>query len=245
MDSRPTIIVPVYNEAENFPHFWSELKAAVRSDYQLVVIYDDDRDTTIPVVEQLIAQGERGLRLAKNNLRPGVAGAMETGFRMVNHGPVVVVMADLSDDLTRIDPMLELYRQGYHIVAASRYMSGGETIGGPTLKKQLSRLAGLSLYWLRRLPTRDATNAFKLYDATMLQGILIESVAGFEITLEVTVKAFLAGFRIAEIPTTWRDRTRGKSRFRLWNWLPRYLKWYLFAFRPKSRAVHSVRGAAQ
>jgi dolichol-phosphate mannosyltransferase len=233
MEGRLTILVPVYNEAENFPHFWSELEAAVSSDYEAIVIYDDDADTTVPVVEELVARGARGLRLEKNNIRPGVAGAIETGFRMVDRGPVVVAMADLSDDLTRIEPMLELYRRGCHLVAASRYMPGGKIIGGPWLKKSLSRLAGWSLYWLRGLPTRDATNAFKLYDAAMLHSIPIESVAGFEINLEVTVKAFLAGYRIAEIPTTWRDRTRGASRFRLWNWLPRYLKWYLFAFRRK------------
>ena len=106
-------------------------------------------------------------------------------------------------------------------------------IGGPPLKQTLSRIAGLSLHWLRGVPTRDATNAFKLYDAALLKTIAIESTAGFEINLEITVKGFLLGWPIAEIPTTWRDRTRGRSRFRLWAWLPRYLKWYFFAFRPR------------
>ena len=32
--------------------------------------------------------------------------------------------------------------------------------------------------------------------------------------------------QVAEVPTTWRDRTAGQSRFKLWNWLPRYLYWY-------------------
>jgi dolichol-phosphate mannosyltransferase len=62
----------------------------------------------------------------------------------------------------------------------------------------------------------------------------LQSRSGFEITLEITVKAFLAGCRIAEVPATWRDRTRGRSRFRLGRWLPLYLKWYLFAFRPRA-----------
>src|SRR5579884_2768832 len=227
-----TIVVPVYNEAENFPHFWDRLKSAVRCDYRAIVVYDFDGDNTVPVVRALIDGGARNLSLAKNSGRRGVVGAICTGFRMVTDGPVLVTMADLSDDLGLVDRMLDLYQRGFRLVSASRYMPGGKVVGGPFLKRSLSRLAGLSLHWLRGVPTRDATNAFKLYDAGMVNAMRIESSAGFEINLEITVKAFLAGWPITEIPTTWQDRTRGQSRFRLWAWLPRYLRWYCFAFQP-------------
>lgn len=228
-----TITVPVYNEAENFPYFWAELKSSVKSKCRVLVVYDFDEDTTVPVVRSLIEGGATNLVLVKNNVGRGVVGAIRTGFNTASEGPVVVAMADLSDDLTLIDRMLDLYRRGFRLVAASRYMPGGKIVGGPPLKQALSRVAGLSLHLLRGLPTRDATNAFKLYDALLLKNVQIESTAGFEISLEITVKGFLAGWPIAEIPATWRDRTRGQSRFRLWAWLPRYLRWYLFAFRPR------------
>jgi hypothetical protein len=112
-------------------------------------------------------------------------------------------------------------------------MCGGRIEGGPWLKKTLSRFAGVSLYYLRGLDTHDATNAFKLYDKNMLRSIVIESQNGFELNLELTVKAFLKGYRIVEIPVTWRDRMAGESHFRLWKWLPSYLRWYLYAFRPR------------
>jgi hypothetical protein len=70
----------------------------------------------------------------------------------------------------------------------------------------------------------------------MLGAIQIESKGGFELSLEITVKAFLAGYTISETPSTWRDRTAGTSRFKLWKWLPHYLKWYFMAFQPKSRS---------
>jgi hypothetical protein len=130
--------------------------------------------------------------------------------------------------------MLALYRQGYHVVAGSRYMRGGRLVGGPPFKQLLSRLAGTSLWWLRGLPTHDATNAFKIYHRAMVKSLTVESRGGFELNLELTVKAFLNGYRITEVPVTWRDRTNGKSRFRLWKWLPLYVRWYLYAFRPKS-----------
>ena len=225
-----TIIIPVYNERENFPRLWEVLRSSVRASFRLLVVYDFDDDNTVPIVRRWIEAGERRLQLIKNTIRPGVVGAIQTGFREVSRGPVLVVMADLADDLAQVDRMLQLYHQGYQVVAGSRYMRGGKVLGGPLLKRTLSRWAGLTLFWLGRLPTHDATNAFKLYDADMLKRIKIESRGGFEINLELTVKAFLNGYRIAEIPTIWRDRTRGQSRFRLWAWLPRYLKWYLYAF---------------
>ncbi len=47
---------------------------------------------------------------------------------------------------------------------------------------------------------------------------------GFEIGFEITLKAWMAGQPIVEIPTTWRDRVRGESRFNLRKWLPLYAK---------------------
>jgi hypothetical protein len=203
------------------------------------VAYDFDGDDTLPVVQQILAQGEARLKLVKNTYGRGVVGAIRSGFDAAPAGPVLVVMADLSDDLGQVSKMLELYRRGSHIVVGSRYMKGGKLIGGPWFKQLLSRLSGLSLCWLRGMPTHDATNAFKIYDRAMLDAIHIESRGGFELSLEITVKAFLAGYTISETPSTWRDRTAGTSRFKLWKWLPHYLKWYFMAFQPKS----SGRGA--
>jgi dolichol-phosphate mannosyltransferase len=233
MSSRITIVIPVYNEGANFDRLWAELRSTVRSDFTALVVYDFDEDDTVPEVKRIIEKGETQIRLVKNNVQRGVVGAIVTGFEQVEHGPILVVMADLSDDLRRVDSMLALYEQGYQLVAGSRYMKGGSLEGGPLLKQFLSRMAGLTLHWFRGIPTHDATNAFKIYDRDMLRTFTVESQHGFELNLELTVKAFLAGYRIGEVPSTWRDRTEGTSRFRLWAWMPSYLKWYFYAFRPR------------
>src|SRR5206468_12820561 len=103
--------------------------------------------------------------------------------------------------------------------------------GGPKLKSFLSRAAGLSLHFVGGLPTRDPTNNFKLYSRTLLDQVQIESTGGFELALELTVKAHLLGLSIAELPTVWTDRVAGQSNFKLMKWLPRYLRWYTEAFR--------------
>jgi hypothetical protein len=126
--------------------------------------------------------------------------------------------------------MVELiHNEGYDIVCASRYMKGGRQVGGPAFKKFLSRMAGISLHWLSGLPTHDATNAFRAYRRSVLLETPIESTGGFEYSLEITAKAYVRGRRITEVPSTWRDRSAGQSRFKLRAWLPLYLKWYRYA----------------
>jgi hypothetical protein len=126
--------------------------------------------------------------------------------------------------------MVALARDGADVVAASRYMPGGRQVGGPPLKRLLSRIAGLTLHWFAGVPTHDPTNNFKLYSREFLDSVRIESSAGFELALELTVKATLARRRVAEVPTTWRDRTAGQSNFKMRKWLPHYLHWYRVAF---------------
>ncbi len=231
--SHLNLVIPVYNEGANFPALWTEVSNLIQADLTAYVVYDFDQDNTVPVVKELIAGGESRLRAVKNQRGRGVVTAIMTGFDVAENGPVLVVMADLSDDLGQVDRMLSLYDQGYQVVVGSRYMKGGKLIGGPFFKQMLSRLAGTSLYLLRRLPTHDATNAFKIYDRAMIRSFTVESQGGFELNLELTVKAFLGGYRITEVPSTWRDRTSGQSRFKLWKWLPLYLRWYFYAFRGK------------
>jgi dolichol-phosphate mannosyltransferase len=237
VDRPLTIVIPVYNEGANFPSLWAEMTEHFDFPFFALVAYDFDEDNTLPVVRQIISQDEKRIKLIKNTYGRGVVGAIRTGFDAAPAGPVLVVMADLSDDLAQVGTMLELYRRGSHIVVGSRYMKGGRLIGGPWFKQLLSRLSGLTLCWFRGIPTHDATNAFKIYDRAMLSAIRIESKGGFELSLEITVKAFLAGYSISETPATWRDRTAGTSRFRLWKWLPHYLKWYFMAFQPKARSL--------
>ena len=228
------IVLPVYNEGEAVEPVLRALSAGVSTPHELVVVYDFDADTTVPVVERLRTElpGLRGLR---NDLGRGVLNAMKAGIAGTTAPYVLISMADGSDEPHVVDPMVALARDGADVVSASRYMRGGRQIGGPPLKRLLSRTAGLSLHWFAGVPTHDPTNNFKLYSRRFLEAVRIESTAGFELALELTVKATLAGRRVAEVPTTWRDRTAGQSNFRLRKWLPQYLRWYAAAFRGRIR----------
>ena len=225
-----TAVMPVWNEGERVEPTLRAFAAAVRTPFELLVVHDMPEDTTVPVVERLAAEIP-GLRAHHNVIGPGVLNAMKAGIAAARAPYVLVTMADGSDEYRDVDQMVALARGGADVVAASRYMRGGRQVGGPRLKRLLSRAAGLSLHWFAGVPIHDATNNFKLYSRGFLDATPIESEAGFELAIELSVKATLQGRRLAEVPTTWRDRTGGESRFRLRKWLPHYLRWYLDAFR--------------
>lgn len=229
-----SIILPVYNEGEAVEPVLRALSSSVSTPHELVVVYDFDGDTTVPVIARLATEipGLRGLR---NDLGRGVLNAMKAGIAATATPYVLISMADGSDEPLVVDPMVALAREGADVVAASRYMRGGRQIGGPVLKRLMSRTAGLTLHWFAGVPTHDPTNNFKLYSRRFLDSVTIESAAGFELALELTVKAKMAGRRVAEVPTTWRDRMTGTSNFKLRKWLPHYLRWYVIALRSRWR----------
>ena len=235
-DTELAIVLPVYNEGEAVEPVLRALSRAVATPHELVVVYDFDEDSTVPVVARLAAElpGLRGLR---NDLGRGVLNAMKAGIAGTHAPYVLISMADGSDEPHVVDPMVALARGGADVVAASRYMRGGSQFGGPLLKRLMSRTAGLTLHWFAGVPTHDPTNNFKLYRRDFLDAVTIESRAGFELALELTVKATLLGRRVAEVPTTWRDRTAGQSNFKLRKWLPHYLHWYRVAFMGRLRRL--------
>jgi hypothetical protein len=104
----------------------------------------------------------------------------------------------------------------------------------------MSRTAGLTLHWLAGVPIHDSTSNFNLYSRRFLDSIKIKSAAGFEVALELTVKAQEAGRSMAEVPTTWRDRRAGQSNFKLRQWLPHYLHRYLVGLRGRFRRTEGT-----
>ena len=139
-------------------------------------------------------------------------------------------MADGCDDARQMDELVRLVERGVVVAAASRYMPGGQQVGGPVLKGTLSRLVGRSLRTLAHVGTRDATNSFKAYSTEFVRQVGIDSRDGFEIGIELTVKARRLRLPVAEIPTIWLDRQAGVSNFKVVKWVPSYVRWYRFAF---------------
>ena len=233
---RVSIVIPAYNEGAAIVTCLERIREAVTLPCEILVVLDSVEDSTIP---HLMAYAEHHpvVRPTLNTYGRGPAYAIRYGIDHAEAPVAVVTMADGCDDPMQIDQLTRLVERGVVVAAASRYARSGQQVGGPALKATLSRLAGTSLYHLARVGTRDAPNSFKAYSTAFVRRVGIESDRGFEIGIELVAKARRARLPVAEIPTIWLDRALGESNFKLWAWLPRYLRWYAHAFGPRVSLV--------
>ena len=234
MTFRSSIVITAYNEATAIVRPLESLIAAVTIPSEIIVVVDSDDDTTIPFVDDIanrcIANSPHSLRIEVNSFGRGPSKAIRFGFFVAKCPVVVVTMADGCDDPYQIDELIRLVERGVVIAAASRYSRGGQQIGAPRIKGILSRVAGMSLKLFANVGTWDATNSFKAYSKEFVERVNVESDKGFEVGIELVSKARRLKLPVAEVPTVWLERTTGTSNFKIIEWLPRYLKWYLFAF---------------
>ena len=231
-----SIIVPVYNEGANISKFISSLESSVNIKHEVLIIYDFDEDDTVPVAKML-RKKFKNIKIVKNKLGFGLINACKTGFNKANGDFIVVMSGDLADEPRTINKMYEMTKKGYDIICASRYCKGGKQLGGNFVKSFLSKFAGLTTPVLLGIPTSDLTNGFKMYNRKIFKKINIESQGGWEFTMEILIKAHCLGFKIIETPTTWKERSSGKSKFKLSKWLPKYIYWYLWGISQRSKLL--------
>lgn len=229
---RVSVVIPAYNEGDAIVAALDRIFESVKLDAEVLVVVDSQGDTTVPVIAKY-ALTEPRLQCLINDYGRGPAQAIRWGIDHAKARTVVVTMSDGCDDPRQIDDLVRLVERGVVVAAASRYMPGGQQVGGPRFKSFLSRSAGKSLQFFTDAGTRDATNSFKAYSRQFVQDVGIDSRDGFEIGLELTAKARRLRLPVAEIPTIWLDRQLGESNFQLSKWIPKYLKWYRFAYGPR------------
>lgn len=242
MTARVSVVVPAYNEGEAIVPVIDRILESVQSECELIVVVDFEEDSTLAALKQYDGVEPR-LRGVVNTYGRGPANAIRYGIDNATSPVVTVTMADGSDDPRQIDDLARLVDRGVVVAAASRYSPGGQQVGGPMVKSILSRAAGQSLGRFARVGTRDATNSFKAYSTSFVREVGIHSRSGFEIGLELTAKARRLRRPVAEIATIWLDREVGESHFKMRAWIPKYLRWYRFAFGPQLSVDEVIRRA--
>ena len=223
---RLSIIVPAYNEEENIAEVIEKIEASLDIPHELVVVNDHSADNTAGIVADL-SDKYRNIKLVQNVRERGFANALRTGFENASTELLVPVMGDLCDDLSTVKEMLAKADAGNDIICGCRYAYGGRRLGGSKVKGFFSSFVGWTLHYLLCIPTHDVANAFKMYRKSVIDSIDIKA-KGFEISMEITLRGYYKGFKVTEVPTVWRERTRGKSSFKMLRLFPSYFKLYLW-----------------
>ena len=226
-----TIVIPAFNEDLSIQKTLELLTHLDGIDFEVLIVVDTPDDLTLKAFDTVV-QKPADSRVLIQSYGRGPANAIRFGMDQARSECIVVMMADGSDDVRVIPDLVNLVTRGVAVACASRYMSGGQQIGGPRFKKFLSKNAGLLLFFFAGVGTHDPTNSFKAYSKSFIQEVGIESRSGFEIGIELVAKARRGRLAIAEIPTIWLDRTAGESNFQFRKWIPQYFKWFVHCFGP-------------
>jgi len=230
MTPRLDIIIPVYNEGPVILATLTALRRDVKTPSRVLICYDrPDDDTLTTIAAHPECQRDMTIEFVLNKAK-GAHGAVMTGLAASSAPYVIIYPADDDYNAGILDDMVAKAEEGNAIVCASRFIPGGCMVDCPWLKAVLVRAANFTLHHFARLPTRDASNGFRLFSRRVIEGIKVESETGFCYSIELLVKAHRLGWRIDEVPARWFERAAGQSRFRVLRWIPAYLRWYAYAF---------------
>jgi dolichol-phosphate mannosyltransferase len=224
---RVDVVIPVYNEGEAILRVFSAFEREVKSPIRVLICFDHETDTTLAALRAARTKFEV---VPVRNRGKKAHGAVTTGLAFGRSPAVITYMADDDYNAGLIDPMVEKFRQGCDVVVPSRFIPGGTMEGCRWYKALPLRVAAWTLAHIARFPAHDPTNAFRLFSRRLLDAVTIESAVGFTFSLELTAKCHRLGWRIAEIPARWYERSEGKSRFRVFDWSAGYLRWYFYVF---------------
>jgi glycosyltransferase involved in cell wall biosynthesis len=233
---RASIIIPVLNVEPQLRQTMERLAALRESpglDLELLLVVDvpepageeEARRANDHVASEIDAKAV--YRIGQR----GFGSALRFGFDHATGEAMIPFMGDACDDPADIAKLLATLGQGWDVVGGSRYMPGGRIVGN-TLKQRLSRLYGALVRLVGGPRIHDVSNAFKAYRRRVVEEVPTVA-ASFDVSVELTVRAYQAGFRVTEIPTTWTNRELGRSTWRFSKELRRYSRWLWLAARGK------------
>ncbi|HEX5166506.1 MAG TPA: polyprenol monophosphomannose synthase [Thermomicrobiales bacterium] len=212
--TRALVIVPTYCERRNIAELIPAILA--HDTIEVLVVDDGSPDGTADAVRRLSARHAGRVHLIEREGKLGLGTAYVDGFRWAltrDYTHMIEMDADLSHHPASLPRLLHASRQA-DLVIGSRYVPGGRTVNWPGYRKLISRAGSIYARSLLNLPVRDLTGGFKCFRRNVLESIDLDSVnsTGYAFQIELTYRAANRGFRIAEIPITFAERTHGTSK---------------------------------
>ena len=218
---RVSIVVPAHNEEGNLENLAAKLVPLLErheetQDYEIVLVDDNSKDKTSSIVDRL-SIGNSRIKAIHRTESPGFGNAIKAGFRHACGDVIIPVMGDLSDDPEDIPKLIRKIEEGYDIAYGSRFVKGGSLNGYPMSKRFANRAFNNIVRFSFGIPHKDVTNAFKAYRKEVLEAIGIDNIEanGFDLTVEVPLKAHILGFKSAEVPVNWYGREKGEAKLKL------------------------------
>lgn len=209
-----SVVIPAFNEEPRLPGTLATILPFLRSrgeTFEVVVVDDGSRDRTALVA------GEAGpeVRVLKNPGNRGKGYSVRNGMLNAQGAWRLMSDADLSTPIEELDRLKAALTDGAEIAIASRAVSGANLEKRQSILRETSgRFFNLLVRTLHLPGIKDTQCGFKLFSAAAARAAFTESTLdGFAFDVEALVLARRAGFRITEVPVTWRNDEQSRVSF--------------------------------
>jgi dolichol-phosphate mannosyltransferase len=208
------IIVPTYNERENLPRMAAKLLSLPVA-VDVLVVDDNSPDGTGKIADELAAKHPQ-IRVLHRAGKEGLGRAYIDGFKWAlekKYEFIFEMDCDFSHDPEEIPNFLKA-AENADLVLGSRYDGGVRVLNWPLRRLLLSRCAGVYVWLVTGMPFTDPTGGYKCFRRCALQALKLDDIHcyGYGFQIELTHKLWRQGFRVAEVPIIFADRTAGQSK---------------------------------
>ena len=219
-----SIVMPAYNEQDVIESTLQELTTHLDEqdfNYEIIVINDGSTDKTESILKT-ITTSHKCVRYINNPGPNGYGNAIRKGLDDYKGDAVVIVTSDGSDSPKDAAAYFRKIQEGYDCAFGSRFMPNTTVTGYPRFKLFINRIANRFVSLILRSHYNDFTNGFKCYRRPVIEAMQPLVAGQFNITIELSVNAVLAGWKFAVIPNDWTQRDAGDSSFKLGKLLKPY-----------------------
>lgn len=209
------VVLPTFNEVENIAQLVPQL-LALPNELRVLVVDDHSPDGTGALADQLAAAQPERVGVIHRAGKLGLGTAYVAGFRRAlaeGAGAVLTMDADFSHHPSHIPEMVTRLAEA-DLVIGSRYVRGGRAVDSPAMRRALSRGANAVAHLALNLHARDVTAGFRLYRRAVIESLPLDRIfsSGYSFLIELLYLVERRGWRVAEVPIQFRDRTMGQSK---------------------------------
>lgn len=204
-----SIIIPVFNEAENIELLYEEIISVletIEKDYEIIFVNDGSLDTTQDRIDSLFNKDSNHIRGIQLLTQTGKAAALHAGFQLAKGDIIFTMDGDLQDDPHEIPNFLKKIDEGYDLVSGWKQNRKDSFI-----KNNTSKIFNAVTNAISRVKLHDFNCGFKAYKSNVVKGLNLYG----ELHRYIPVLVAARGYKVTEIPVQHRKRRNGKSKYGL------------------------------
>ena len=204
-----SVILPTYNEEGNIGRLINAIKSELKNvDFEIIVMDDDSKDNTPKIIDSMASDKIIAVhRIGKR----GIFSAILDGVKISSGKYIVIMDADFSHPPRKLHEFLK-YRGDYDLVVGSRFLKKSG-IEAPFFRKVSTIILNKACNFISGLGIKDSTGGFHLIRKSKFRKLRFKypTIWG-EFDLELLYLAVKKGWKIKEIPFTYKFREEGPSK---------------------------------